>query len=63
MQLQSAPWKNPVVVEYTARDTLQQTSPVEGAFYALANQACATMHHTNLPMECSIDYLEKYLLQ
>ena len=40
-------WKNPVVIEYTARDTPQQNSPVEVAFYALASKAHATMHHTN----------------
>ena len=51
MQLQSSSWNNPVMVEYTARDTLQQNSLVEVAFYALANKVCATMHHANLPME------------
>ena len=51
MQLQSASWKNPVAVEYTTRDTPQQNSPVEVAFYALAKKACAMMHHANLPME------------
>ena len=50
-RLGSAVWKNPVVIEYTARDTPQQNSPVEVAFYAQANKACTTMHHTNLPME------------
>ena len=50
-RLQSAAWKTTVVIEYTARDTPQQNSPVEVAFYALANRACATMHHMNLPME------------
>ena len=51
MQLQSASWKNPVVVEYTARDTLQQNSLVEVAFYVVANKAHASMHDANLPME------------
>ena len=51
MQLKSVSWKNPVVVEYTARDTPQQNSPAEVAFYALANKACATMHHANLLVE------------
>ena len=51
MRLQSRSWKNPVVVEYTARDTPQQKSPVKVGVYALANKAWATMHHTNLTME------------
>ena len=51
MELQSASWRNPVAVEYTTRDTPQQNSLVEVAFYALANKAHATMHHANLPME------------
>ena len=50
-RLQSAAWKYPVVIEYTTSDTLQQNSPVEVAFYALANKAHTTMHHANLPME------------
>ena len=50
-RLKSAAWKNPVAIEYTARDTLQQNSPVEVDFYALTNKAHATMHHMNLPME------------
>ena len=49
--MESADWKNPVVIEYTARDTPQQNSPIEVAFYTLANKAHATMHHANLPME------------
>ena len=51
LRLKSAAWKNPVVIKYTARDTPQHNSPVEVAFYALADKACATMHHANLPME------------
>ena len=39
------------MVEYTARDTLQQNSLVEVAFYTLANKAPAPVHHANLPME------------
>ena len=35
MQLQSASWKNPVVVEYTSRDTPQQNFLVEVAFVSL----------------------------
>ena len=50
-RLQSAAWKNPAKIEDTARDTLQQNSPVERAFYALAIKVHATMHHANLPME------------
>ena len=38
-RLESVDWKNPVVIEYTTRDTEQQNSPVEVAFYALANNA------------------------
>ena len=49
--LKSAAWKNPVAIEYTARATPQQNSPVEVGFYTLANKAHATMHHANLPME------------
>ena len=49
--LKSVVWENPVVIEYTARDMPQQNSLVEVAFYALANKACATMHHMNLLME------------
>ena len=50
-RLQSADWKILVEILYTARDTPQQNSAVEVAFYALTNKACTTMHHTNLPME------------
>ena len=50
-RLKSESWKNPVEVEYTARDTPQQNSVAEVAFYALANKARAAMHHANLPME------------
>ena len=39
-----------MAIKYTPRDTLQNL-PVEVGFYALVNKACATMHHTNLPME------------
>ena len=46
-RLESMDWKNPVVIEYTTRATPQQNSPVEVAFYALANKTCATIHHTN----------------
>ena len=49
--LKSESWKNPVEIEYTARDTPQQNSLVEVAFYALANKAGAAMHHANLLME------------
>ena len=50
-RLKSESWKNPVEVEYTARDTPQQNSVAEVAFYALANKARAAMHQANLPME------------
>ena len=50
-RLKSESWKNPVEIEYTARDTPQQNSPSEVAFYALANKARAAMHHANLSME------------
>ena len=50
-RLKSESWKNPVEIEYTARDTPQQNSTVEVAFYALANKARAAMHHATLPME------------
>ena len=63
MQLQSESWKNPVVVEYTARDAHQQNSLEEVAFAALANKAQATMHHVNLPRRCVITCLVKFLLQ
>ena len=39
LRLKSVAWKNPVVIEPTTRDTPQQNSPVEVAFYALANKA------------------------
>ena len=45
------PGKIQVKIEYTTRDTPQQNSSVEVAFYALTNKMCATMHHANLPME------------
>ena len=51
LRLKSVAWKNPVVIKYTARDTPQQNSLVEVAFYTLVNKAHATMHHMNLPME------------
>ena len=38
-RLKSESWKNPVEIEYTARDTPQQNSMTEVAFYALANKA------------------------
>ena len=38
-RLKSESWKNPVEIEYTARDTPQQNSLAEVAFYALANKA------------------------
>ena len=38
-RLKSESWKTPVEIEYTARDTPQQNSLVEVAFYALANKA------------------------
>ena len=50
-RLQRAAWKIPVKIEYTARDTPQQNSSVEVAFYAFTNKVRATMHHANLPME------------
>ena len=50
-RLKSESWKNPVEIEYTARDTPQQNSLAEVAFYALANKVRAAMHHANLPME------------
>ena len=51
LRLKSVVWKNQVVIEDTTRDTSQRNSPVEVAFYALANKGCATMHYANLPME------------
>ena len=51
LRFKSVAWKTPVVIEYTARDTPQQNSPAEVCFYAMANKACASMHHANLPME------------
>ena len=50
-RLKSESWKNPVEIEYTTRDTPQQNSLGEVAFYALANKARVAMHHANLPME------------
>ena len=50
-RLKSKSWKNPVEVEYTARDTPQQNSVAEVAFYALANKARAAIHQANIPME------------
>ena len=50
-RVKSESWKNPVEIEYTARDTPQQNSLAEVAFYALANKAQVSMHHVNLPME------------
>ena len=50
-RLKTESWKNPVEIEYTARDTPQQNSLAEVAFYALANKARVAMHHANLPME------------
>ena len=50
-RLKSVAWKNQAVIQYTAWNMLQQNSPVEVGFYALANNACATMPHANLPME------------
>ena len=50
-RLKSEPWKNPVEIEYTARDTPQQNSLAKVAFCALANKAQVAMHHANLPME------------
>ena len=41
----------PVVIEYTARDTLQPNSLVEVGFYALVNKAYLTVHYVNLPLE------------
>ena len=38
-RLKSESWKNPVEIEYTARDTPQQNSLAEVAFYALAYKA------------------------
>ena len=45
-RLESVDWKNPVVIEYTTRDTPQQNSPVEVAFYAVANKV-----HTTITMQ------------
>ena len=50
-RLQSAAWKILVEIEYTARDTPKQNSPIDVAFYALTNKACTTMHHVNFLME------------
>ena len=50
-RLKSESWKNPVEIEYTARDTPHQNSLAEVAFCALANKAQVAMHHVNLPME------------
>ena len=50
-RLQSAAWKILVEIEYSARHTPQQNSPVEVAFYTLTNKVRTTMHHANLPME------------
>ena len=63
MQLQSAPWKNPVAVEYTARDTPQQNSPVKVAFYTWQIKhllPCITQTYLR---KCGITYLGKYSLQ
>ena len=38
-RLKSKSWKNPVEIEYTARDTPQKNSLAEVVFYALANKA------------------------
>ena len=51
LRLKRVAWKSPVVIEYTARDTPQQNSPVGVGFYALVNKAHPTMHHANLQME------------
>ena len=62
-RLQSAAWKTPVVIEYTARDTPKQSSPVEVAFHALANIAHAAMHYASWPMEMQYHLFEKNLPQ
>ena len=51
LRLKSVAWKSPVVIEYTARYTPQQNSPVGVGFYALVNKAHLTTHHANLQME------------
>ena len=61
-RLKSESWKIPVEIEYTARDTPQQNSLAEVAFYALANKAQAAMHHANLPMEMRFQLFGEFLL-
>ena len=58
-RLESGDRKNPVVIEYTARDTPQQNSTVKVAFYALANKVCAAMHHANYLRTCGTGCLVK----
>jgi hypothetical protein len=44
-------WKLPIVVEWTARDTPQQNSPVEVAFSTLSGRARAMLNDANIPKE------------
>jgi hypothetical protein len=42
-------WKLPIIVEWTARDTPQQNSPVEVGFSTLSGRARAMLQEANVP--------------
>jgi hypothetical protein len=42
-------WKRPIIVEWTARDTPQQNSPVEVGFRTLSGRARAMLQEANMP--------------
>lgn len=48
-RLQSAAWKLPVTIEYTARNTPQQTSAAEVAIATLSNRARAMVVDMHVP--------------
>jgi hypothetical protein len=44
-------WKLPIIVEWTARDFLEQKSPAEVGFSTLSDWARAMMQGTNIPKD------------
>jgi hypothetical protein len=47
-------WKLPIIVEWTARDTLQQNSPSEVGFATIAGRARFMFQDANIPSGLSV---------
>jgi hypothetical protein len=61
-RLQSAEWKLPVIMEYTAANNPQQKALVEGTFTYLASKARAAMHAAEVPRNRRFEFFLELIM-